>query len=161
LVQGINIFSKLIQERQAIRANTSLIENLSQDLVNLANLQENSPDITPYQVNMVNEKRINLRNTIVNLKEGLQLHYGLGEEALQPLVSIVLLQTLVIKHREILRKLSEVDMVILNLSPLGMLFNSCYIKETISAIFVVLQDLSCQESSILLFSGICRDEEPC
>jgi hypothetical protein len=108
----------------------------------------------------VNEKRINLRNDIVNLKRGLQIHYGLGEEALRPLISILLLQTLINKHREILEKLSDVDIVILNLSPLGILVNSSYLKGKINAILLIVRDLICQESSLLAFWGICRDEEP-
>ena len=47
MILGTNMFNKLIQECQVIRANTSRIENLSQDLVNLANLQGDSQDITP------------------------------------------------------------------------------------------------------------------
>jgi len=81
LIPGTHTFNKLIQERQVIRTNTRRIEDLSQELVNLANLQEVSEDISTYQSNLVNEKRINLRNDIVNLKKGLQIHYGLGEEA--------------------------------------------------------------------------------
>lgn len=159
MARDVNTFHKLIQERQVIQANASRIEDLSQDLVNLANLQEASLDITPCQSNFVNEKRINLRNNIVNLKKGLQIHYDLGEMVLLPLVSFSLLQMLVVKHRAVLRKLSDLDVVILNLSPLGILFNSVYIKYEISAIFLVLHDLNCQENSPLAFSGITRNEE--
>ena len=160
MIPGTYTFNKLIQERQVIRTNTRRIEDLSQELVNLANLQEVSEDISTYQSNLVNEKRINLRNDIVNLKKGLQIHYGLGEEALRPLISILLLQTLINKHREILEKLSDVDIVILNLSPLGILVNSSYLRGKINAILLIVRDLICQESSLLAFWGICRDEEP-
>jgi hypothetical protein len=67
LKQGTNLFNKLIRELQAIRVNTSRINILSQGMVDLANLQEYSQHITPYQTNFVNEKRINLRNNIINL----------------------------------------------------------------------------------------------
>jgi len=160
LIQGTNTFNRLLQARLVIQANTSRIKDLSQDLVNLAKLQETSQNITPYQSNLVNEKRINLRNHIVNLEEGLRIHYHLAEEVLEPLISTVLLQTLAIKHREIVEKLSNVHMVILNLSPLGMLYNSSYLKGEIRAITLIIQDLSCQESSLLSFSGISRNEEP-
>ncbi len=160
MIQGTNTFDKLIQERQVIQANTSRIEDLSQDLINLADLQDNTRDITPYQANFVNEKRINLRNNIVDLKEGLQLHYNLGEDVLQPLISALLFQTLVIRHIEILKKLSDMDSMILNLSPQGMLFNSAHLKRIICDIILVLQDLCCQESSLLAFFGISRNEEP-
>ena len=160
MVLGTNTFNTLLQERQVIQANTSRIEDLSQGLVNLANLQGVSQDITPDQSNLVNEKRINLRNNIVNLKEGLQIHYHLGEEILRPLISVLFLKTLVIKHRKIINYLADLEVVILNLSPLGMLFNSSYLKGKISAIFLVLQNLNWQESSLLAFSGISRNEEP-
>jgi hypothetical protein len=105
MVTGTKMFNKLIQERQVIRVNTSRIEDLSQDLVNLANLQEDSRDITIYQSNLVSEKRINLRNNIINLKEGLQIHYDMQEEALRPLIGGLCLKSLVIKHGEIITSL--------------------------------------------------------
>ena len=160
MLQETNTFTQLLQERQVIQASTSRLEDLSQDLVNMANLRGASQDITLYQSNLVNEKRINLRYNIVNLKEGLQIHYRLGEDILKPLISAWLLQTLVIKHIEVLINLSDVDLMILNLSPLGMLFNSAYLKGIINAVIRVLQNLNCQESSLLAFSGISRDEEP-
>jgi hypothetical protein len=160
ILQNTDMFNKLIQERQVIQSNIGRISDLSDDLVKMADLQNNSSEFTPYQVNRLNEKRINLRHNIINLKDGLQIHYGLGEEILRPLVGLSLLQTLVIKHREILKKLSEVDALILNLSPLGILFNSAYIKSKIIAICRILNDLNFHESSLLAFSGISRDEEP-
>jgi hypothetical protein len=160
LIQEINKINKLFQERQVIQANTNRIEDLSQDLVNLANLQGISMDITPYQTSLVNEKRINLRNNLVDLKEGLQIHYHLGEETLRPLISVLCLKTLVVKHDEIISHLANVEIVILNLSPVGVLFNSDYLKGVISAIFLALKNLNCQESSLLAYSGISPDEEP-
>jgi hypothetical protein len=157
MVQGTNTFNQLIQEREVIRANINRIEDLSQDLVNFSNLQEGSRDITPYQSNILNDKRVNLRHNIIGLKDGLQVHYDLGEEVMRPLISSRLLKNLTTIHRDILNKLLEVNAVILNLSPLGILFNSNYLKEKISSVFLVMQNLNCQESSLLAFSGIVQE----
>jgi hypothetical protein len=158
MVQEQTMFKKLNQERKVIRANTSRIEDLSQDLTNLANLQGSSQDITLYQSNLVNEKRINLRNNIINFKEGLEIHYTMEEEALLPLISVLCLKSLINKHIEIITTLSDINIVILNLNPVGMLVNSDYLKEKISAVFVVLRNLNCQENSLLAYSGIGSEE---
>jgi hypothetical protein len=152
--------NQLIQEREVIHANMDHISTLSDEFTNLTDLHNDSSELTFYQVNILNEKRINLRHNIVDLKEGLQIHFDLGEEVLKPLVGVLLLQALVLQHVEMLRKLSDIDSLILNLSPRGMLFNSAYLKDRISAIFLVLRKMNGQESSLLAFFGICRNEEP-
>lgn len=158
----INNYNQLIQEREVIRENVSQISKLSDEFTNLADLRNVSSDLdlTSYQINILSEKRINLRNHIVNLKDGLQVHFGLGEEIMRPLIGLLLLETLLIQHGQIIKKLSDIDAVILNLSPMGILFNSIYLKHEIDDICLVIYKINCQESSLLAFSGICRDEEP-
>ena len=143
-----------------IEENIRQISNLSEEFTNLADLQGDSSELTSYQVSLLNEKRINLRNHIADLKDGLQIHYDLGENVLRPLVSLSLLQLLIEKHKAVIGKLAEIEGVILNLSPLGVLFNSTYIEDQIINISRALHFLSTQESSLLAFSGICQNEEP-
>lgn len=160
MFENINSCNQLIQERQVIQENIKQISSLSEEFTNLAELQYDSSDLSSYQISFLNEKRINLRNHISDLKDGLQIHYDLGENVLRPLISLSLLQLLIEKHRLVIGKLAEIEGVILNLSPLGVLFNSTYIRQQIGAISQAMHYLSSQESSLLAFSGICRNEEP-
>ncbi len=154
-----NDCNQLIQEREVIQENLNQLSKLSEELTSISDLQKTSSDFNSYQTRLLNEKRINLRHHVVNLQDGLQVHYDLGEEIMRPLVSLLLLQTLTTQHGQILKKLADIDAVILNLSPMGILFNSAYLKHVVDSVCLVISNLSCQENSLLAVSGICRDEE--
>jgi len=152
--------NQLLQEREVIHENVNQITRLSDEFAGLAGLQEPSEDLNHYQTGFVNAKRINLRHNLVNLKEGLQIHYNLGETVLRPLISLLLLESLEEQHTLVLNKLADINTVILNLSPMGMLFNCAYLKQEIDAVCRFVSGISCQESSLFSFVGICRDQEP-
>jgi hypothetical protein len=156
----LNNCNQLIQKREVIHENINQLSKLSDEFTNLLDLQETSSDLTSGQINFLNEKRINLRHNLVNLKDGLRIHYGLEEEILHPLIGLLLMQTLTTQHEGILKKLNDIDTIILNLSPMGILFNSIYLKQEVDNVCQTINHLNWQENSLLTFSGVCRNEEP-
>jgi hypothetical protein len=126
-------FDKLIQEHESIRANTRLISNLADDFLTLASLQTNSSQLTLYQINYLSERRLNFKRAINSLSDGLIDHDKREEEMIRPLVGDPLIQAIKRECQNVLQKLSELDWIVMNTGPVGILFNSAFIKLKVDA----------------------------
>jgi hypothetical protein len=145
----LTTFEKLRQEHEVIQVNTHLISNSADSLQTLSGLQGNSADFTEYQVNFLSDKRVNLKRAIISLKDGLIEHQRYEEEVLQSLVGSPLIEVLKREHQEVLEKLTEIDWMLLNISPVGILFNSSFLKQKIDALCQELNAGCARENSIL------------
>jgi hypothetical protein len=154
----INIRDRLIREHEVIQEVVSQIQKLSEEFMSLAEVHKHSADITSNQIGFLNAKRINFRHNLVSLRDGLRLHYQLVEEVIHQSISESILQRLIVQHERILKKIGEFDGVILNLSPLGVVFNSSYLKHMVDNLDLIISKLSYQEDSLLAITGACRDE---
>ncbi len=149
MINSPTIFEKLMQEHEVIQANTRQIASAADNLLTLFRLKDNPTAFTQYQVNILNDRRINLKRSISSLKDGLTEHYLREEELIQPLVGGPLMQIFKKEHQSILEKISEVDWILLNIGPLGILFNSAFLKQKIEAFCQTLKAICLREDSVL------------
>lgn len=129
-------FERLMQEHEAIQANIRLISGLVDDLNALSNLKESFTDLSQYQVNYLRDKQLNLKRAITSLKDGLLEHYSREEDLMRPLVGSPLMRAIKRENRDTLERLSDIDWILLNTGPAGILFNSTFLENKI--------DLACQ-----------------
>jgi hypothetical protein len=142
-------FQKLMQEHETIQANIKLISSLADDLITLSDLTENYTDFSQYQVNFLRDKRLNLKRAIGSLKDGLLDHHSREEVVIRPLIGDMLMQAITRECREILEQLSEIDWILLNTSPAGILFNSVFLKQKVEAMCQRLSATCRKKDSIL------------
>ncbi len=149
MLNTLSGLEQLIQEHEVIQANTRSIFELTDNLATLNSLQENSPGFTEYQFKYLSDKRVNLKRALGSLRDGLFSHYIREEEIMQPLVGIPLMQAIKKVHQDTLEKLTEIDWVLLNIGPLGVLFNSDYLKQKIDTLCQIL-NVSCNKENTIL-----------
>jgi hypothetical protein len=144
-------FEKLIQEHVSIRAHTKMISNLANDFTTLFSLQNDSTRFSPYQINYLSERRLNFKRVIISLSDSLIDHNSREEEIMQPLVGGPLLQAVKRDSRDVLEKLSELDWILLNTGPVGILFNSAFLNQKVDILCQKLDSSCLKQDSILEF----------
>ena len=149
MLNTLTTFEKLIQEHEVIQSNTKQIAGSADNLLTLSNLQGNPANFTSYQVNYLGDKRMNLKRSITSLREGLTSHFHLEEEVLRSLLGIPLMRVLKQEHQEALERLEEIDWILLNVGPMGILANSSFIKQKVDVLCQVLNVGCNRENSIL------------
>jgi hypothetical protein len=143
------VINNLIQEHAGISSQMARIADLSEDIAILASIQDKSQEFTPYQYSFLNHRRINLRRSLTHFKANLKHHYQQEEKALQPLVGDPIKQYLEQQHSWMLQKLTETEELLLNLSPVGILFNGPYLKQKIDTLCQTINTLSSMEGKLL------------
>jgi hypothetical protein len=131
VINTLTIFEKLMQEHEVIIANTRIISGSADNLLALSNLQDRSVDFTYHQVNYLSDRRVNLKRAISSLRDGLIDHHNREEDALNYHVGGRLLQAIKKEHQDILEKLAEIDWILLNIGPVGILINSSFLKQKV------------------------------
>jgi hypothetical protein len=148
MLNTLTSFEKLKQEHEVIQANTRLISGSADNLLVLSNLQNNALGLSVYQMDYLGDKRVNLRRAISSLRDGLLEHFKCEEEILGPLVG-ALVRVIKKEHQEVLDKLTEIDWILLNISPAGILYNSSFLKLKIDVLCHILNANCLREDSVL------------
>ena len=143
------VYEKLMQEHEVIQANIRFITNSTENLLLLFNLQDDPGIITTYQVNYLSEKRLNLKRAISSLKEGLLDHNLREENVLRSVVGESLLEAIKRSHKHAVEKIAEIDWILLNISPMGILFNSSFLKQKVDNLNQTLESDCLRENSVL------------
>jgi hypothetical protein len=144
-----NRLSKLIRNDELIRENTNRVSDLSEDFVIFFGVQNKSLELSPYQAKLIDERRISLRQTIGVLRDCLCDHYGTVEKVMQSALGDSLMKVVLITHREMLNKLVEIDGLLLNLTPAGILLNGPHLKQKIEALCHAIDSHSEVDDSLL------------
>ena len=149
MLNALTTFEKLMQDHEIIQANTRIIACSADNLLAISCLQDISVDITNQQVNFISDRRVNLKHAIISLRDGLIEHQNREEAVLQPLVGDPLINSIKSEHRNILEILTDLDWILLNVGPLGVLYNSFFIKHKIDALCQILNTNCARENSVL------------
>ncbi len=103
---NLAIIRHIIEEHQTIRRHIKLVGDATSDKEALAVLEKTHADLIPGQLEVMSEKLNKLQQTMSLLDEGLKNHFAFEEKALPPLLGELVMQGLVIQHREVL---TEID----------------------------------------------------
>jgi len=149
VLNTLTTFEKFIQEHEVIRVNTHQILNAAENLMTLYRLQNSPAQFTSYQIEILNDRRLNLKRSLGSLKDGLRDHHEREEEMMRPMVGEPLLRVIRQEHRKLIEKISEVDWILLNVGPIGIFYNSQFINQKIDALCRGVSVINRREDSIL------------
>jgi hypothetical protein len=149
MLNTLTTFEKLMQDHEVIRANLRQIAGIVDNLSTISSLQDGSGELTYHQISYLSDKRVNLKRAISSLREGLIVHHQREEEAIQYLVGTSLLGAIKKEHQSIVEQAAEIDWMLLNISPAGILFNSVFLKQKVDNLCQTLEAICLRENSIL------------
>lgn len=149
MLNTLTKFERLLQEHEVLRANLRQIENSTDNLLTLCRLQDRSGQFTNYQMNILAEKRLTLKRAVTSLMDGLIDHHQREEEAIRPLVGDPLMQIINREHQRTTENLGEIDWMLLNIGPVGILFNIDFLKQKVETMGRILRAISLKEDAVL------------
>ncbi len=141
------LIDNLIQQHEAIRGHLSsiclLVDCVKDDL------WEGLKELNPGQLNTLQEKHLNLKQTMGYLDEGIKRHHGEEELILPPLIGNPLVEAIRIEHREMRKQLNEVNYALNNVDARGFLDHNAYLKAIIENLCRLINDNTVEEDVIL------------
>jgi hypothetical protein len=97
----------------------------------------------------LSDRRLSLKRNLTTLKEGITEHHQREEEALGSLIGETLMQIIRREHRKAVEILAEIDWILLNVGPLGILFNIAFLKQKVDVLDRILKAICIREDSVL------------
>ncbi len=148
------IIKRVIEEHQTIREHVKLVGDSISDREALATLEKASTDWIPGRGKALSERQNRLLRTISSLEEGLKHHFAFEEKALPPLLGELLMQALILEHREIMKELVEAKSIVANTKLEGLrrdelLFQESHMQDMIHSIYQLNEGHLTKEEAIL------------
>jgi hypothetical protein len=151
---NLAIINGAIEEHHTIRGHIKLVGEGVTDLEALFTLQRARPDWILGSLDVIDEKRKRLQQTISFLEEGLRNHFAFEERAFPPLLGELLMRALILEHREIKKRIDEAKAIVSDtklegLSQEQLLSKKSQIQEKVDAILNVVEKHAADEETIL------------
>ena len=154
MADNLAIINRTIEEHHTLRGHTKLVGDSMNDLEALFSLQKARPDWILSSPETLSEKQVKLQQTISALDEGLKNHFGFEERLLPPLFGELLIQALILEHREIKKQIDEAKSLLVNTNLAGLkqkelLSQKAQIQQKVESILLLVEEHAGREETIL------------
>jgi len=148
------IIRRIIDEHQTIKGHLKLVGDSVSDQEALAALQKAHADFIPGRLEVVSEKQRKLQQTMSALEEGLKNHFAFEEKALPPLLGKLLMQALVLEHREIKNEIDEAKSTVESIKLEGLsreklIAKESHMQQMIDSICQLVEEHATREEVVL------------
>jgi len=148
------IIRRIIDEHQTIKGHLKLVGDSVSDQEALAALQKAHADFIPGRLEVMSEKQKKLQQTMSALEEGLKNHFAFEEKALPPLLGELLMQALVLEHREIKNEIDEAKSTVESIKLEGLsreklISKESHMQQMIDNICQLVEEHATKEEAIL------------
>lgn len=148
------IIRRIIDEHQTIKGHLKLVGDSVSDQEALAALQKAHADFIPGRLEVMSEKQKKLQQTMSTLEEGLKNHFAFEEKALPPLLGELLMQALVLEHREIKNEIDEAKSTVESIKLEGLsreklISKESHMQQMIDNICQLVEEHATKEEAIL------------
>jgi len=105
MADQLEIVNRVIEEHQGVRAHLRLVGDSMNDLEGLMSLERAKPDWMLASAELISDKHGKLLQAASSLADGLKNHFALEEKHLPPIFGELLMQALVLEHKDIRKSL--------------------------------------------------------
>ena len=154
MLDKLAIINRVIAEHQTIGQHVKLVGDSVSDEEALKSLEGARSDWIPGRLETVSEKQKRLQQTMNALDEGLRRHFAFEEKALPPLLGELLMQSLILEHREIKEKIDEAkstaaDTKLEGLSRDELLSEEAHMQHMVANIGHLVEEHAAREEAVL------------
>ena len=118
------LIDNLIGEHAAIAGHMKTVCGLLEGWDDVVDPESEPPEV-------LNQKHLNLKNTMAYLVEGLKEHHAHEQEVMPVLIGTPLFDAIEKEHGEMLKQLEEINFILVNVDKQGFALNGAYLKLTI------------------------------
>ena len=127
---NLALINRVIDEHQRIREHVKLVGDSVSDPEAIRSLEKARADWIPGRSDDVSEQQKMLQQTLSTLGDGLERHFDFEEKALPPLLGELLMQSLIIDHRMIMKEIGEATPVVADTKLEGLNRDELIVKES-------------------------------
>ncbi|MDO8568702.1 MAG: hemerythrin domain-containing protein [Dehalococcoidales bacterium] len=109
---NLAIINRVIQEHQRIRSGIQAVGQSMNDMEAVFSLQQAYAGWTTSSIEATLERQKHLQKVMELLEIGLNNHFAFEENALPPLLGEMLMQALIIEHKEIRRQIAQAKVML-------------------------------------------------
>jgi hypothetical protein len=154
MLDSLSIINKVIEEHQIIRRHIKLIGDRLPDQEALRSLEKAQADLIPGRLEVLSEKQGKLQQTLSLVDEGLKNHFTFEEETLPPLLGKLLMQGLILEHKNIQSEISKTKTLVADTKLEGLkreelLSQELNLQQTVRGICHLIEEHSTKEEAIL------------
>ena len=154
MLDKLAIINRVIAEHQTIGQHVKLLGDSVSDEEALKSLEGARADWIPGRLEAVSEKQKRLQQTMNALDEGLRRHFAFEEKALPPLLGELLMQSLILEHREIKERIDEAksiaaDTKLEGLSRDELLSEEAHMQHIVANIGHLVEEHAAREEAVL------------
>jgi len=144
-----SVLEKLNREHEIIEENIHRISDLAEDFEIISRVQDNPWELSIFQFDFLNERKNTLRLYLDEFEKILSLHCRFEEKVLTQLLGESLLDFIATAHNQVLASINYLNNLLLDLSPVGILFNSTCLRQKIASLKTKINQNNSMENSIL------------
>ena len=151
---NLTIINRIIEEHHTIKNHMKLVGESMNDLEALFSLRQAYSSWAQGSIDALNENQEKLQQTLSALDEGLKNHFGFEERTLPVVLGTILMQALLLEHREIISRLEEAKPMLADTRLSGLkqeeLFSQkSHIERAISDISRLVEEHTTREEIVL------------
>ncbi len=140
------VIENLMKEHEAISGHMRTVCSL----LDTWDDETSASTLRPVQVQSLNRKGINLKQTMGYLDEGIRQHHVHEEEAMPGLAGEPVMEALKIEHQEITKQMREINFVLRDIRPDALLSNFDYLKLIINNLCNLISLHTSVENTLLV-----------
>ncbi len=154
MADNLTIVNRTLEEHHTIKGHVKLVGDSISDLEALFSLQKTRPDWILSSPEALSEKQSKLQQTITALDEGLKNHFSFEEKQLPSLFGELLMQALILDHREINNRIGETKSLLSNVKleaskQKELLAQKARIQQKIEDILQLVEEHAAKEETML------------
>jgi len=154
MLDNLTIINKVIEEHQIIRRHIKLIGDRLPDREALRSLEKAQADLIPGRSEVLSEEQGKVQQTLSLVDEGLKNHFSFEEKTLPALLGKLLMQGLVLEHRNIQNEISKAKLVVSDTKLEGLkreelLSKELHLQQAVSGICQRVEEHATKEEAIL------------
>ncbi len=142
----LTVIDSLIQEHTAIKGHMKSVSSLAEDWKGME--WDELKNLTHDQLQALDSKWFNLKQTLCYLDEGLKSHWKHEDKTLPNLIGDPLAKSIKIEHDEIQKQMREINFVLDKSTPQEFLSNRRYLIDIIAHLCQLISEHEVKESTI-------------
>ena len=143
----LTVVDSLIQEHAGIKGHMKSVSSLAEDWKGME--WDELTNLTHDQLQSLNNKWFNLKQTLRYLDDGLKSHWQHEDKVLPNLIGELLTKSIKIEHDEIQKQMREINFVMDKSTPQEFLSNRRYLIDIIAHVCQLISEHEVKESTIL------------
>lgn len=154
MTDHLDIIKNVTDEHESIKGNIKLVGDTIADTEAKRILKKLRSQWIPGQLDILSTRMEKLKAALNSLKAGLDNHFAFEEESFPPILGDMLMQALLIEHRQIKQEISDAEKLLVDinfegLAREGIIAKEMQVQQVITRILHIIENHADKEETVM------------